>query len=90
MWSPGERLWTDADYAAAIAWQEESNDRCPGCGQPRSESMSPENEDRYTASRYECFACRAQHERSKAATARDPGVAGYSYYVTTLNGEPDA
>lgn len=55
---PGEALWTAEDRAWAIALLEHEADACSGCGQPRSESMDPENEFRYEPTVLRCHACK--------------------------------
>jgi len=55
---PGEPLWTDEDRGWAIALLEYEADICSGCGQPRSESMDPENEFRYRPTVLRCHACK--------------------------------
>ncbi len=64
----------------------EQDERCPGCGHPRSESMDPDNEDRYVARRWVCHACKARHDRSRIASEKDPGVLSYSFFVAELEG----
>lgn len=62
--APGDR-WTVKDRLLALALQGYEDDLCE-CGHPRSESMDPDNEGRYSApppSR--CHACTAIERRSE-------------------------
>lgn len=54
----GEPLWTDDDRDWALALQAYEADLC-ACGQPRAESMSPDNEFGYDATPLRCHACAA-------------------------------
>lgn len=56
----GEPLWLDDDRDAAIALLEEESDECSGCGQPRSESMSPKADGAYDVEMLRCHACAAR------------------------------
>jgi hypothetical protein len=54
----GEPVWTDDDRDWAMALLAYEADLCE-CGQPRSESMNPANEDAYVAEPLRCHSCRA-------------------------------
>lgn len=41
--------WTALDTTAALAWQAYEDSLCPGCGQPRHESMDGSAEGAYVA-----------------------------------------
>lgn len=57
--------WADDDQAWAIALLEYEADICSGCGQPRSESMSPDNEFRYRSTVLRCHGCAAVARESE-------------------------
>jgi hypothetical protein len=50
--------WSDDDRDWALALLAYEADLC-ACGQPRSESMSPDNEGGYTTEPLRCHACAA-------------------------------
>lgn len=79
-------MFTDEDYADAIAWQTVQDDRCPGCGQPRSESMHPDNDDAYEAKAWVCHACAAKTRKADAiADQGGPKTLGHTYLTTHLD-----
>ena len=73
-------MWTDADRFDALVWQTVDDDTCSGCGQPRTESMDPDNQGAYAAKRFVCFACEAKHRAEEQMTDRD--ALRYSYFAT--------
>lgn len=60
----GEPLWTDDDRDWAMALLAYEADLCE-CGQPRSESMSPDNEFVYAGEAMRCHACKAVARESE-------------------------
>lgn len=54
---PGEVLWSPEDRAWALALAEVEADTCKGCGQPLSESMLAQNEDKYRSTLWTCHGC---------------------------------
>lgn len=54
--------WTALDTTAALAWQSYEDSLCPGCGQPRHETM--EKGVQYRAHALRCQSCKAIHERA--------------------------
>lgn len=54
-----ESPWTDEDRALALAWQAEQRLRCPGCGQPRDESVGVHADEAYEAVARTCHGCAA-------------------------------
>lgn len=77
--APGEPLWTDDDRDWAMALMVYEADLCD-CGQPRSESMSPDSEFAYTAEPMRCHACKAIARGSQKFTQHD--AAGLFMSVT--------
>lgn len=69
---------------SALAWARIDRDRCPGCGQPRSESMAPANDDRYEVRTFACFSCEARHRRIAQMTPAERESLGYLYHATHL------
>lgn len=61
----GEPLWLDEDRDWALALLEVEADRCDGCGQQRSESMSIEADSGYRAEKARCHSCKAIAEASE-------------------------
>ena len=64
--APGEPLYLPDDMEAVLEMQREEDLFCPGCGQPRDETMDKEAQDAYESHALRCHAC-AACER-KAAT----------------------
>jgi hypothetical protein len=62
-----ESPWTEEDVSLALAWQAEQRLLCPGCGQPRDESVGKHAFEAYTATARTCHACaELDHAESKA------------------------
>lgn len=59
-------MWLDEDRDWAVALHLIEADTCEGCGQPRSESTSPDNEFGYTAAPIRCHACAAMRRQSRS------------------------
>ncbi len=53
----GEADWTLSDTEAVLALVADEDARCSGCGQPRDETLKPENWRKYTAEAYTCAGC---------------------------------
>ena len=81
----GEPDWLPEDTEAALAWQEEQDALCE-CGQPRSESMSPDGPD-YAVTALRCRACEAR-EAAAARWAKDEHAIlhGIKFAVTEEGG----
>lgn len=64
-------MWTREDTLLAMALIAIEDDTCQGCGEPLSESMSPDHNPDTGSARYEsglpsrCHACTAIAERAK-------------------------
>lgn len=71
----GEALFLPEDRHWALALAAVEADECPGCGQPRSESTSPEAEYGYRGEPLRCHAC-AAIEREARDFAKDGDTAG--------------
>lgn len=56
---PGEPLWLDDDRAWAMALLLVEEETCRGCGNPLSESTSPDLEFQWTPEVLRCHACAA-------------------------------
>ena len=56
----GEPLWTHEDRMWALAHDHIEQDRCTGCGHPRSESTDKTADDQYRGHTVRCHACKAQ------------------------------
>lgn len=57
---PGvDPLFTDEDAVEILDYLADEHLTCSGCGQPLADSLDPENEWRYHAEVFECFACSA-------------------------------
>jgi hypothetical protein len=63
----------------------EERDTCHGCGQPRSVSMLPESERRYTVKEGICHACEAREIAGKPQRGHDgkplPAIPGVKSWV---------
>lgn len=69
-----EPEWNDQDRAWAIALLQVEADTCPGCGQPRSESMHPDAEGGYEVDApTRCHAC-TELERARAVERSQPSA----------------
>jgi hypothetical protein len=64
--APGEPLWTEDDVEAVLAYQALHDEICQGCGNPLSESMNPDNDGQYKATRLVCHGCRAREEAARS------------------------
>lgn len=54
-------MWLPEDITAAMEWQAWERLLCPGCGQPRDESMAHEKHGlTYTGEAVICHACEAK------------------------------
>jgi hypothetical protein len=43
-----------------LAWQQVDKDRCPGCGNPLTETVDPETRGTWQVDKYLCFGCHAK------------------------------
>lgn len=69
---PGvDPLFTDEDTVEILEYLEDENLRCSGCGQPRIDSMAPENEFAYQAIVMACHACSAKAKATKKLNNMD-------------------
>jgi len=50
-----------------LAWQSIEDDKCPGCGNPLSESTSFDNRTGWQVETVTCHACRLRAARSQGA-----------------------
>ena len=55
----GEPLWTAEDRMFALADDHIRQDRCSGCGHPKSETTDKAADDRYRGHTVRCHACKA-------------------------------
>lgn len=77
---PGDPAWLDGDFVAALEWQAYEDGKCPGCGQPASESMADEDDSpAYEAEALRCHACKVRSiTEREASNDGDPGAGLYS------------
>lgn len=59
----------DTDYA--LAWQVLEREKCPDCGEPHTESMTPGSDDAYTVTALRCFGCKAKARAADGFDDRD-------------------
>ena len=64
---PREPQWLAEDFEAAIAWQQDQENRCPGCGRPRDECFADDGPD-YRATALVCWACREKVSAARKFT----------------------
>jgi hypothetical protein len=64
---PGELAWTDEDRDLALAYQDEQDATCPGCGHPLDESTNADNADAYDVTVSVCHGCAARERAAKDA-----------------------
>lgn len=65
----GEPLFTPEDREAALEWMYEQSLKCPGCGNPRDESMDREAQSGvYEAHVLRCHACAERERKAKEFT----------------------
>lgn len=81
----GEPLWLETDRALALALAAIEADACPGCGQPRTESMQPHAAYAYKAAALRCHGCAA----IRTETARIDDPAGIYMHVKRKKREAD-
>jgi hypothetical protein len=72
---PGDPAWLEDDTLAALDWDAWERAKCPGCGQPRDESMAHEDDaPAYEVEVLRCHACSAAAAESRAAGGDSPGL----------------
>jgi uncharacterized protein with PIN domain len=70
-----EPEWTEEDVGWATAHLEELADRCPGCGEPLSETADPEAEGEYeTPLPTRCHACTPLEQQKDEYKDSPPGL----------------
>lgn len=91
LWRDGEPLFDDWERSLWRAFHEWEAGRCPGCGQPLTESLwddkqSPAERAKWLATFVECRACEVleitqgvQHQRDEQANERRRKEMGDSY-----------
>ncbi len=60
-----EPVWTFTDRVLAAASILVEDMRCPGCGQPKSESWNPDSEGYYEVKEATCQGCAEVHRASE-------------------------
>lgn len=78
--APGEPQWLAEDTEAALGYLREQAMLCPGCGQPRDESMTPEAERAYRSRAMRCHACAAR-EREQQRFSKQAHEEGGLYFT---------
>jgi len=68
--------WPDDDQDKALAWLEDKNERCAGCGQPRSIAWGDENAHRWVGDQTTCHACAAAESQAHLVREGEGSVAG--------------
>lgn len=83
--------WTTDDRDLALAWQADSDDRCPGCGQPRHEAWSAEAEGTYHDRLLDlrCHACKAKKGLERAIAESKDKTATDGRYIVVRAREED-
>ena len=76
-----ESPWTDEDRALALEWQAEQRLRCPGCGQPRDESVGIHADEAYEAKARTCHGCAALDQAQRKAETDKLDRAGLHFEV---------
>jgi hypothetical protein len=74
-----ESPWTDEDRQLALEWQAEQRLRCPGCGQPRDESVGKHADEAYEATARTCHGCAALDQAQTKAEQDKVERAGLHY-----------
>lgn len=74
-----ESPWTDEDRELALEWQAEQRLRCPGCGQPRDESVGKHGFEAYEAKARTCHGCAALDEAQTKADRENLDRAGLHF-----------
>lgn len=77
--------WTEEDMAAALDWQTEQANRCPGCGLPTDETTDPERDGLYVAELVTCHACAAGDKEQRNYQKEDGDMAGVRRRVRELD-----
>lgn len=67
-----ESEWDDESRAWVFALISDEEERCRGCGHPRSESMDPTSEGRWSVEPVRCHACTAQLRKARATEYEYP------------------
>jgi hypothetical protein len=72
-------LWLPEDRDAVLAFIEDEDSRCSGCGHPRDETFDEDNEHRYRGAAYECMGCKARDLRRDEDSKDDATYPGRMY-----------
>jgi hypothetical protein len=81
---PAEALWLREDAEAVFEVHREKALTCPGCGNPRDESMDPEYEGAYNSRALVCHACAVRDRKQKNFTSGPHDPSGL-YFTAELN-----
>lgn len=72
----GDPAWLTEDTEAVLEYLREKALLCPGCGQPRDETMDPNAEGRFTSRALRCHACAARGRLARKFTGETHDDAG--------------
>ncbi len=75
-WVPAEPLWLREDAEAVFTFLRERALECPGCGNPRDETMEREAEGAYNSRALVCHACAVRDRKQKQFTSGPHDPAG--------------
>lgn len=81
-----EPLWQQDDTDLAVALTDIEEDRCSGCGHPRSVSMDPAHEFHWRAERLVCHACAARDRAARRDDGKHRDDAGMNWIVRRTDG----
>ena len=80
-------MWLPEDTEWALVWQEAQDDKCAGCGHPRSETMNP-NGPEYDVTPLRCRACEPKEAAAERWQRDDHAIThGIKFAVTERGGE---
>ena len=81
---PNEPLWLRGDLETALDWLREEDLICPGCGNPRDETMEREAEGQYHSRALVCHACAVRDRKQREFTSGPHDASGL-YFTAERN-----
>lgn len=69
-------VFLDSDRWLALADQRIEDEKCPGCGHPRTRAWHPDMGGYYEATIHQCFACEAIQQSSSSEKAAPGSYVG--------------
>lgn len=85
---PGEALWLEADWVAALEWRTYEKSLC-SCGRPRTESFDKAMDDRYEVTPLVCNACAARDRKAWNRSRDNDGRPLFGEFYIVKPEEPD-